>query len=134
MRKSNEVVGKIPFRINSSTAPKQIDFAVPDGKGSLPGIFEFDGDRLMLAMVTGVFPRPTGFSPRHDPDHLTAIFEQVAIDGQRTATPKQTNVVPARTEQSGGQLPTGVRDNAAGLTVEQRLQGKWVPVSGINPR
>lgn len=69
----------VTFTINSKRDPKQIDFVAPGKQESMPGIYQFDGDRLKLALIDQDYSRPTNFDPDHRPDHLTAVFERVTV-------------------------------------------------------
>jgi uncharacterized protein (TIGR03067 family) len=46
------------IKLNSSTSPKQIDI------GNYPGIYEFDGDKLVIAYILGG-PRPTELNSKN---------------------------------------------------------------------
>ena len=67
------------FTINSNRDPQQIDFVAPNKSESMPGIYQFDGDRLKLALIDQDYSRPTNFDPDHRPDHLTATFERATV-------------------------------------------------------
>ncbi|MBC8114371.1 MAG: protein kinase [Candidatus Saccharimonas sp.] len=69
----------VTFTINSNRNPKQIDFVAPNQKEAMPGIYQFDGDRLKLALIDQDYSRPTNFDPDHRPDHLTATFQRVPV-------------------------------------------------------
>ncbi len=55
--------------------PKHIEFIAPDGKQRFPGIYQFEGAHLKLALIDGSYPRPADFTPSELPDHLTATFK-----------------------------------------------------------
>ncbi|MBC7817841.1 MAG: DUF4019 domain-containing protein, partial [Planctomycetaceae bacterium] len=59
--------------------PKQIDFVAPGKQESMPGIYQFDGERLKLALIDQDYSRPTNFDPDHRPDHLTVTLERVSV-------------------------------------------------------
>lgn len=69
----------VTFTINSNRDPKQIDFVAPGKQEAMPGIYQFDGERLKLALIDQDYSRPTNFEPDHRPDHLTAVFERVSV-------------------------------------------------------
>ncbi len=69
----------VTFTINSNRDPKQIDFVAPGKQEAMPGIYQFDGERLKLALIDQDYSRPTNFDPDHRPDHLTAVFERVTV-------------------------------------------------------
>lgn len=65
------------FTIDADRDPKHITMTAPDKSETLPGIFQFDGDRLRLAWVDEDYARPTDFSPSDTADHMTAVFKRV---------------------------------------------------------
>lgn len=69
----------VTFTINSTRDPKQIDFVAPGKQEAMPGIYQFDGDRLKLALIDPDYSRPTNFEPDHRPDHLTVVLERVPV-------------------------------------------------------
>ncbi|HUG66289.1 MAG TPA: DUF4019 domain-containing protein, partial [Pirellulaceae bacterium] len=69
------------FTVNADRMPKHITFLAPDSKEQVPGIFEFDGQRLKLAWIDGDYARPTDFSPNDQPDHMTGVFERAPLTG-----------------------------------------------------
>jgi uncharacterized protein (TIGR03067 family) len=76
--------GQIPsgtFRINSDRDPKHITLSAPDASETMPGIFEFDGDRLKLAWIDEDYARPTDFSPIDQANHMTVLLERAPLAG-----------------------------------------------------
>jgi uncharacterized protein (TIGR03067 family) len=70
------------FKINSNSNPNQITLVAPDPKKeTLPGIYEFDGERLKLAFIDEDYARPTNFEPDDRPDHMTLVLERAPLSG-----------------------------------------------------
>ncbi|HUQ71100.1 MAG TPA: protein kinase, partial [Planctomycetaceae bacterium] len=67
------------FTLNPNRDPKQIDFVAPGKQESMPGIYQFEGDRLKLALIDQDYSRPANFDPDHRPDHLTVVLERVPV-------------------------------------------------------
>ena len=67
------------FKINANTNPKQITLIAPDQRETVPGIFEFDDERLKLALIDEDYARPTNFDPDDRPDHITLVLERVPL-------------------------------------------------------
>jgi uncharacterized protein (TIGR03067 family) len=65
------------FSIDPSRSPKHIDFIAPDASERMPGIYDFDGERLKLAWVDGDYARPVDFEPVQTADHMTAVCKRV---------------------------------------------------------
>jgi uncharacterized protein (TIGR03067 family) len=70
------------FKINANSNPKQITLVAPDPKKeTLPGIYEFDGERIKLALVDEDYARPTNFDPDDRADHMTLVLERAPRTG-----------------------------------------------------
>ena len=69
------------FTVDADRDPNHITMTAPDGSETLPGIFQFDGDRLRLAWVDEDYARPTDFSPSDTADHMTLVLEQAPLAG-----------------------------------------------------
>jgi uncharacterized protein (TIGR03067 family) len=70
------------IEINANSNPKRINFVAPDPtKETLPGIYEFDGERLKLAVIDEDYARPTNFDPDDRPDHMTLVLERAPLTG-----------------------------------------------------
>jgi uncharacterized protein (TIGR03067 family) len=67
------------FDLDTTRKPMFIDVTAPDGREKSPGIFEFDGERLKLAVIDADYARPTDFTPDKRPDHMTLTLKRVPV-------------------------------------------------------
>ena len=78
------VMGDAEYKLDPSKNPKQIDVTVsegpndgPDQKGTHPGIYKLDGDKLVIHQAQPGQDRPTGFESKDGTKTLLLTLERV---------------------------------------------------------
>jgi uncharacterized protein (TIGR03067 family) len=78
------VMGDAEYKLDPSKTPKQIDVTVgegpddgPDQKGTHPGIYKLDGDKLVIHQAQPGQDRPTGFESKEGTKTLLLTLERV---------------------------------------------------------
>ena len=78
------VMGDAEYKLDPSKTPKQIDVTVgegpddgPDQKGTHPGIYKLDGDKLVIHQAQPGQDRPTGFESKEGTKTLLVTLERV---------------------------------------------------------
>lgn len=69
-------VKEIPFQIDPTKNPKNVDDTLPDGR-MIHGIYELDGDTLKSCVAQVGKPRPTEFAAKPGTGHTLRVFKQV---------------------------------------------------------
>jgi uncharacterized protein (TIGR03067 family) len=65
------------FKLDATQSPKTIDSVLAGQEGKpIPGIYEFDGDKLRICAAPPGKPRPKDFEARLGSQHTLVVWER----------------------------------------------------------